>query len=60
LAAHEIASESAAIRRAIAAERFYLQLIRVWRYLHTALSVATLALILWHLEFAATLLLGKR
>lgn len=50
-------SESASIRRAIDAERFYLLLIRVWRYLHTALSIVTLGLILWHLEFATTLLM---
>jgi hypothetical protein len=41
-------------------ERLCLHLIRVWRYLHTALSVLTLILILWHLEFAATLLLAAR
>lgn len=55
-----MASESAAIRRAIGRERFYLRLIRVWRWLHTALSVVTLALILWHLEYAATLLMNAR
>ena len=55
-----MASESAAIREAIGAERFFLQLIRVWRYLHVAISVVTLGLILWHLEYAATLLIGAR
>lgn len=55
-----MASESAAIRRAIGSERHFLYLIRVWRYLHTALSVITLGLILWHLEYAATLLIGAR
>lgn len=50
-------SESSHIRRAMDAERFYLLLVRVWRYLHTALSIVTLGLILWHLEFAATLLM---
>lgn len=54
-----MASESAAIQRAIGMERLYLRLVRVWRVLHSALSVLTLGLILWHLEFAATLLLGK-
>jgi hypothetical protein len=54
-----MASESAAIKRAIGMERLYLRLVRVWRYLHSALSLVTLGLILWHLEFAATLLLGK-
>lgn len=55
-----LASESAMIRRGIGWERFFLQLIRVWRVVHTALSVVTLALILWHLEYAATLLIGAR
>lgn len=48
------------LRRAIGFERLCLDLIRVWRYLHTALSVLTLVLILWHLEFAVTLLLNAR
>lgn len=55
-----MASESAAIGRAIGTERLFLHLVRVWRYLHTAISVVTLALILWHLEYAATLLIGAR
>lgn len=55
-----LASDARTIRRAIGFERLCLHLIRVWRYLHTALSVLTLALILWHLEFAATLLLAAR
>ena len=55
-----LASESSEIRQAIGIERLCLRLIRVWRYLHAALSVLTLALILWHLEFAATLLLAAR
>jgi len=54
------AAESLDLRRAIGFERLCLDLIRVWRYLHTALSVLTLVLILWHLEFAATLLLSAR
>lgn len=52
------AAKSSELRRAIGLERLCLRLIRVWRYLHTALSVLTLVLILWHLEFAATLLLS--
>ncbi|HEY1390350.1 MAG TPA: hypothetical protein VGF38_17570 [Ktedonobacterales bacterium] len=55
-----LASEAVAIRQEIGMERLSLHLIRVWRYLHIALSVLTLALILWHLEFAATLLLAAR
>jgi hypothetical protein len=55
-----LASESSEIRQAIGIERLCLRLIRVWRYLHAALSVLTLGLILWHLEYAATLLLATR
>lgn len=55
-----IVSASAAVRRKMDAERFYLRLVRVWRVIHTLLSISTLALILWHLEFAATLLLNAR
>lgn len=56
----DLASEAVAIRTAMGVERLCLSLIRVWRYLHTALSILTLGLILWHLEFAATLLLAAR
>jgi hypothetical protein len=55
-----LVSEAVAIRQEMGMERLCLHLIRVWRYLHTALSVLTLILILWHLEFAATLLLAAR
>jgi hypothetical protein len=55
-----LASEAITIRQQMGMERLCLHLIRIWRYLHTALSVVTLALILWHLEFAATLLLAAR
>jgi hypothetical protein len=55
-----LVSEAVAIRQEIGIERLCLHLIRVWRYVHTALSVLTLALILWHLEFAVTLLLAAR
>src|SRR5690242_12090821 len=39
-----LASEAGAIRQEMGMERLCLHLIRVWRYLHTALSVLTLAL----------------
>jgi hypothetical protein len=55
-----LAAQSGVIGRAIGVERLGLRLIRVWRLLHTLLSIVTLALILWHLEFAATLLLNAR
>ena len=54
------ASLSEELRQAIALERFFLRLTRVWRYLHTVLSGLTLILILWHLEYAATLLFRAR
>lgn len=55
-----MATESVVIRLAMGRERFYLRLIRVWRWLHTVLSVVTLGLILWHLEYAAVLLWNAR
>ena len=55
-----LASASDDIRRAIGMELFFLRLIRAWRYLHTMLCWVTLALILWHLEYAATLILTTR
>jgi hypothetical protein len=54
------ASLSKDLRQAIGLELFCLRLIRIWRYLHTMLSGLTLILILWHLEYVATLLLGSR
>ena len=55
-----LAAESDEIRQAIGMELFCLRLIRVWRYLHTALCWLTLVLILWHLEYAVTLLFNAR
>lgn len=56
----ELLFESEGIREAIGMELLCLRLIRVWRRVHTVLSVLTLILILWHLEYAATLLLNAR
>jgi hypothetical protein len=53
-----LVSESAQIRRNIGLERLSLNLVRVWRWLHTAISLVTLGLILWHLEYAAVLLMN--
>lgn len=50
--------EAVGIRAAIRRERFYLQTIRVWRRIHTLLSLVALGLLLWHLEYAATLLMN--
>ncbi|PWT72807.1 MAG: hypothetical protein C5B60_09070 [Chloroflexi bacterium] len=54
------ASLSKELRQAIGLEEFFLRLIRIWRYLHIMLSGLTLILILWHLEYAATLLFSAR
>lgn len=54
----DLAGETAALQRATGSEQFYRQLVRVWRRLHMLLSVVTLGLILWHLEYAATLLIS--
>jgi hypothetical protein len=54
------ASLSEELRQAIGLERFFLRLVRIWRCLHVMLSGLTLILILWHLEYAATLLLSAR
>lgn len=48
------------VQRALAREQFYLSLVRVWRRVHTLVSLVALGLLLWHLEFAATLLLGAK
>ncbi len=50
--------EALSIRAANRRERLYLQTIRVWRRLHTLLSLAALGLLAWHLEYAATLLMA--
>jgi hypothetical protein len=60
LAAGNVTHETKSVQYAIGKERFYLQLVRVWRRLHTLISLVALALILWHLEFAATLLMQAR
>jgi hypothetical protein len=41
-------------------EQFSLQLMRTWRQLHTLLSVVFLGLLVWHLVYAATLLMQAR
>lgn len=45
------------VERALQREQFYRYLIRYWRIFHILVAVVTLGLTLWHLEFAATLLL---
>ena len=55
-----LARQAAGIQRALNREQFYLHLVRVWRRLHTLISLAALGLLLWHLEYAATLLIGAK
>ncbi len=45
------------IKRALKREEFFRHIIRYWRVFHISLAVFTIALTLWHLEFAATLIL---
>jgi hypothetical protein len=45
------------VHKALKREEFYRYIIRYWRVFHISLAVLTIALTLWHLEFAATLLL---
>lgn len=50
---NELHSVQSALRR----EEYYRALIRYWRFIHVSLVFITIGLTLWHLEYAATLLL---
>jgi len=50
-------SEANAIQRAIRRERFFLRLIRLWRFAHIFISLVAAALLVWHLLFALNWLL---
>ena len=45
------------VQKALKREEFFRYIIRYWRVFHISLAVLTIGLTLWHLEFAATLLL---
>jgi hypothetical protein len=45
------------IQRAMQREQFYRTFIRAWRVFHILLALLTIGLTLWHLEYAASLLL---
>ncbi len=45
------------VQRALQREQIYRAIIRYWRVLHICLVALTIGLTLWHLEFAATLLI---
>jgi hypothetical protein len=55
-----LARQAADIQRALGREHFHLQVVRVWRRLHILISLVALGLLIWHLEYAATLLLGAK
>lgn len=55
--AQEQISELQEVERAMQRELFYRYVIRYWRKFHILLALLTLALTLWHLVFAAQLLL---
>ncbi len=50
-------TELKAAQQALQREQFYRAIIRYWRVFHVGLALATIGLTLWHLEYAATLLL---
>ena len=55
--AQEHISDLQEVERAMEREQFYRYIIRYWRKFHVMLALLTLALMLWHLIFAAQLLL---
>jgi hypothetical protein len=50
-------AELHSVQRALAREEYYRAIIRYWRVGHVALVFITVGLVLWHLEFATTLLI---
>jgi hypothetical protein len=55
--AQEHMSDLQQVERAMQREQFYRYIIRYWRKFHAMLALLTLALMLWHLVYAAQLLL---
>ncbi|HWS82751.1 MAG TPA: hypothetical protein VN207_00675 [Ktedonobacteraceae bacterium] len=49
-------AELQTVQQALQRERFYRAIIRYWRVFHVCLTLLTIGLTLWHLEFAATLM----
>ena len=45
------------LQTAIKREQFYRYIIRIWRFFHILLAITTIGLTLWHLEYAAQLLI---
>jgi hypothetical protein len=50
-------SELNTVRKALQREQFYRYIIRFWRMFHVLLTVVFIGLTLWHLEYAAQLLI---
>lgn len=50
--------ELAAARTAAGRERYYIQMIRAWRRIHTLTCIIALGLLGWHIEFAITLFMN--
>jgi hypothetical protein len=50
-------TELHSVQKALQREEYYRAMIRYWRFGHVALVFITVGLTLWHLEYAATLLL---
>lgn len=57
---HEVRRQAAHVGAAMSQEAFWVGLVRVWRRLHLLLSLVFLGLLLWHIEFAITLLWNAR
>jgi hypothetical protein len=55
----EIRHEATALQHALGSEQFFLQLVRIWRRLHVLLTLVALGLVIWHLVYAATLVVGQ-
>jgi hypothetical protein len=55
--AQEHVSDLQEVERAMQREQFYRYIIRYWRKFHVVLALLTLALMVWHLVYAAQLLL---
>jgi len=50
-------AELQTVQRALQRERFYRAIIRYWRIVHICLALLTIGLTLWHLEYAATIMI---
>ncbi|GAC1390006.1 MAG: hypothetical protein NVS4B11_02910 [Ktedonobacteraceae bacterium] len=47
------------VQHALQREQFFRYIIRYWRILHICIALATVGLIIWHIEYAITLLLPQ-